>query len=154
MTLPRFALSLIVATCSMTFVVGCGGPDGPTFHPVKGKVTLDGEPVVGAEVAFFPKDEEGGPQSGGTTNEQGEFELFGPVGKNGAVAGEHMVSVSCPFDVTMGSAGDGQDPGEEKESSCKIPLTYSDIHTSGLTQNVPEGGKQDVVIDLSSDHTM
>ncbi|HEY2892925.1 MAG TPA: carboxypeptidase-like regulatory domain-containing protein [Pirellulales bacterium] len=59
---------------------------------VKGRVTLGGQPLSGATVTFTPKGE--GSASRGFTNENGEYALNYAVGVDGAVIGEHIVSIT------------------------------------------------------------
>ena len=79
---------------SMLVVLGCSGhPDRPETYPVSGTVLLNGKPLEGADVAFYPKTT--GPASksaGGRTDAQGLFSLqtyFSPTDNpEGALAGE------------------------------------------------------------------
>jgi hypothetical protein len=136
---------LLAVVCVLT--AGCGGPEGPELVPVSGKVLLDGEPVPGAFVQFVPNF---GPASGGETIENGEFALMAPGNRAGAVVDSHTVTVSCPFDPSQGSSADGSTQASANGSSCNVPAIYSDVLTSDVTVVVPEEGKSDFVIELSS----
>ena len=145
-----FLFGLIIPVC----LAGCGGPDGPQFGSVQGKVMIGDEPVVGASVTLIPDDTAGttGPQSSGVTNDQGEFIVYGPSGRDGAVVGKHKVTINCPFDVTGGSSGGG-DPSAEPTGGdgCNVPPKYFDQETSGLTLTVPGDGRQNVVFTLDAE---
>jgi hypothetical protein len=72
---------------------GCGD----TFRPVKGKILVNGQPAVGAQVMFFPEgkaDINYVPPTG-TAAEDGTFTLA-TGGKPGAPAGKYVVTVVWP----------------------------------------------------------
>src|SRR5262245_52624927 len=76
---------------------GCGG--GSPFAPVSGRVTLKGQPLAGARVAFQPADTgklELAPGSVGTTDEDGRYTLkvVSTAGRSGALVGRHHVVIS------------------------------------------------------------
>jgi hypothetical protein len=80
---------------AVVFALGCGSSK---FVPVSGKVTLNGQPLANATVAFQPTGDEQtietGPGSSGKTNENGEYTLTVATGKKGAVVGKHRVLIS------------------------------------------------------------
>ena len=55
-------------------------------------VTLDGQPLAGAEVMFVPR--EGGRPATGTSDEQGKFQLTTIVNNDGALLGAHGVAIT------------------------------------------------------------
>ncbi len=57
----------------MLMLVGCG-KSGSTLAEVSGRVTLDGQPLVGAQLDFQPEHEAGSP-SFGLTDADGRYEL-------------------------------------------------------------------------------
>lgn len=66
---------------------------------VKGKVLLEGEPVVSAKVLFVPLDPqfwsgEMSPVAVGRTDPRGEFKLRTLNGTEGAVSGRHLVFIT------------------------------------------------------------
>ncbi len=146
----RFLFGLLFCVC----LIGCGGPDGPPFGLVSGKVMIGDAPVVGASVTLIPDSSAGttGPQSSGVTNEQGEFTVFGPSAREGAVVGKHKVTINCPFDITGGSSGGG-DPTMDTSGNdgCKVASKYFDQETSGLTLTVSAEGSEDVVFNLDAE---
>ena len=78
--------SLILAL----FLTGCGS-DGPERGRVKGKITLNGEPLEDADVEFQP--DEGSP-SYGMTDDRGRYDLMYTRDKRGAMIGEHTVRIT------------------------------------------------------------
>lgn len=87
----RIALGLIALPLMFA---GCN--DGYNTVPVSGTVTLDGEPLAGVEVVYFPMPTEEtanvGPFSVGTTDAQGKYTLKTRYDEDGAVIGEHRVT--------------------------------------------------------------
>jgi hypothetical protein len=71
--------------------LGCGSNDGPESVEVRGKVTVNGQPVEGLKVLFRLPD---GPQAIGTTNTEGAYELVLPGGVKGAQVGSNIVSIT------------------------------------------------------------
>ncbi len=65
----------IVALLGATFVWGCGGDKLPT---VKGKVTLDGQPLENGAISFVPADGATATAGGVITN--GEYSIEVPPG--------------------------------------------------------------------------
>jgi hypothetical protein len=72
-------------------LVGCG-KSGPEIAPVHGRVTLDGQPLLNADVQFQPD----GAQrpSTGRTDANGHYELMYRRGQVGALVGQHSVRIS------------------------------------------------------------
>lgn len=75
-------------------IAGCGG--GPSFNPVSGKLTIDGQIPANVQVSFYPVDGKGPIASGAVDATSGRYELTssGGVGKpagKGAVAGKYKV---------------------------------------------------------------
>lgn len=89
----RFLLSLAL----LTAIVGCSNavPKAELF-PVKGRVTLKGQPLTGCTLILIPVKPTPGVDDGysGVLNEKGEFELASMSGKAGAAAGRYKVTFS------------------------------------------------------------
>jgi hypothetical protein len=83
---------LVLASCAV-LCCGCGGgaSDTPELGQVSGTVTLDGQPLAGANLEFVPQ--EGGRPSVGTTDEAGHYELRYSQDEPGAKVGTHTVSI-------------------------------------------------------------
>lgn len=132
--LPVAAL-LVAAT-------GCGAKqDGFDYQPVTGKVTMDGQPLAGATVAFIPQSNalESGRPSTGMTDESGTFTLTSMGGQDGAVVGDHVVSISTKV-IDMDT--------QELLSQETVPRKYND--RSELTFTVPLNGSDDADFALES----
>lgn len=83
--------------CMPFVVAGCDG--GAPMAPVSGEVTYLGKPVEGATITFVPRTrpKEGNATAVGKTDATGRFRLvtnFGSTTRDGAVLGEHAVTIS------------------------------------------------------------
>lgn len=148
-------LPLLVLGC---LVAGCG-PRTPATIPVRGVVILDGKPVEGATVGFTPT--EGVRPATGSTNALGEFSLTTFAPGDGALPGQHTVTVSKikstgqQFDMSSVPAGSNAMPlsGSTTPGGIKIqwvvPPKYADPKTSGFTVEV-KSGMEPVKLELSS----
>lgn len=81
----------------MLLLAGCGGSEFEMVS-VSGTITLDGEPLEGAEVVFAPmeikKQAIVGPASIGLTDANGKYSLKTTKGVEGAMVTNHTVAVS------------------------------------------------------------
>lgn len=83
------AVALSVSLLSLT---GCGGPgDQPELGQVSGTVTLDGKPLRGIEVVFYP---DSGRPARGRTNSEGKYELRYIRDTMGAKVGHNRVEIA------------------------------------------------------------
>jgi hypothetical protein len=73
----------------LCLMVGCG-PGTPRTMPVKGVVIFQGSPLAEADVAFTPT---GGRPATGRTDAAGRFTLTTFKTNDGAVIGQHVVTV-------------------------------------------------------------
>ncbi len=129
---------------AVLLATGCGGGpgDGLVLGRVEGVVTLDGEPLPNAHVAFAPKESDGA-TSTATTDETGHYELRYKRDMMGAVVGKHSVRI-----WTVDDEGDqideltGQPIPRPKEI---VPATYNE--QSDLERNV-EDGEQTIDFEL------
>lgn len=78
------------AVIGLVLWAGCGAKSDPDLSSVRGKITLDGKPLVGARVEFTPLS---GSPSYGTTDEQGAYSLRFTRDRQGATVGTHVVRI-------------------------------------------------------------
>ncbi|WP_166823755.1 carboxypeptidase-like regulatory domain-containing protein [Thalassoroseus pseudoceratinae] len=129
-------------TCGiLTLSVGCGAFGGAEVGEVTGKVTLDGEPLSDAEVAFVPTS--GGTTSTGYTSEDGSYLLVYDAERDGAEVGEHTIRVTR----IQPEAQDGETPKQYE----KLPASYN---TESELKIEVKSGSQTVDIPLKSDGTV
>jgi hypothetical protein len=140
--------SLIVLASLL--ISGCANSDRPKLAKVSGTVTLDKMPVEGAAVMFMPVG--GGRPAQGLTDAQGKFTLTTFEDGDGAIIGEHKVTVTKMQVTGAKATADGlsgtTEAGEIKEVWL-VPQIYSVPETSGLTAKV-EKGMQPVVLELKN----
>jgi hypothetical protein len=158
MRLPRtiYAAGILLVAVAAS---GCG----TKTVKVEGTVTLDGQPVPGAMVIFYPED--GGPQANALTDADGAFRLTTFNTGDGAMPGSHKVTVSKQKgkeDTTVGvhpedpdsmhkaiSGAIGKDPRKElNKPPNTLPPDYGDKSKTPLKYQVPADGA--IKIELKS----
>jgi hypothetical protein len=141
-TLGMFLLSCLISTS------GCGS-SGTETVPVTGKVTCKGQPVVKASVVFMPVTSTGGGRPAtGETDANGMYSLSTFEVNDGAVPGEHRVSIVIVSDEPE------PPPGAKEARFWKPPLQpfadkYTQPETSGLTATVERGKENSLDFDLA-----
>jgi hypothetical protein len=111
---------------------------------VSGRITLDGQPVTGAQVVFVPQrrgsDNEAGYYSMGETDSDGRYSLrtLEKDRRQGAVVAAHRVFISkIQIDKTTGNDKQG------------IPSPYNDERTTPFEFTVEPGGSDQADFALS-----
>jgi len=92
-----------IALLSITpFCFGCGGQQLPPVGEVTGRITMDGNALAGASIAFVP---ESGRTSFAMTDADGRYELTYLDDVKGALVGRHRVIITSisPEDPEMGA---------------------------------------------------
>lgn len=90
-SLPIQAFGLIAAML-LPLVTGCTKDGRPPLSAVHGRVTLDGKPLAHASVVFHPAS--GVRESGGTTDENGEYQLKYIGDVMGGAVGSNTVRIT------------------------------------------------------------
>ena len=145
---------------------GCRDSGLPEVVPVTGSVSFQGKPLAGATVTFFAKEGKlaAGELAFGTTDAEGHFRLRSQAGPtealNGAIAGEHRVTISklvppqgmteevyqqkVEAEKAAGESGVYGAPREVVPPRVELlPGQYSDAQQTTLTASVKEGEKND-----------
>src|SRR5208337_3207675 len=91
-SLPRLAVAVLCGMMGLLAIAGCRGSQRPELGRVHGRVTMDGQPLCRAGIAFQPKDK--GRESYAVTDVNGEYELSYFRGVKGAGVGENSVRVT------------------------------------------------------------
>jgi hypothetical protein len=117
---------------------GCGGEANTTpTVPAEGTVTFKGQPLENGSIQFLP--DKGRPAMGKITN--GHFVMTTNTEGDGAPPGTHKVIVTSTQDVPQ--------KGGDTTTKSLIPNKYGDPGQSGLSVEVPAGGKKDIAIELN-----
>jgi hypothetical protein len=131
----------------LLLALGCGSRK---FAPVSGKVTLNGEPLANALVAFNPipkgGSSEAGPGSIGTTDANGEFTLRVRPDQPGALVGNHRVGITAM--VPAAGDTDARQPRRRGSATKPLPRRYNEETT--LTFEVPSAGTDQAIFELKS----
>jgi hypothetical protein len=109
-------------------LVGCVDSSSD-LAPVSGRITLDGEPLAGAEVIFLPllPGFEYAPESVAVTATDGTYQLeVFNSGKRGAVVGRHRVEIRLgEVDTNEVDGLSTSEKAMRNESDC-LPPRYND----------------------------
>jgi len=110
---------------------------------VEGLVTLDGVPVEGAEIMFFPLSDEIGEGATGTSDSQGRYRLSSVRGApgRGVPTGEYGVTVSKRVITELPEPifNPADDSFERFRIEERIPSVYHEIHSTPLRATVVTG---------------
>jgi hypothetical protein len=137
----RWPSVVILLAVALAAASGCG--DGRLKRArVTGVVIYHSKPVEGAGVTFYPHD---GAIASGVTDANGRFTLttFARKGNDGALLGEHVVTVSK-------YVPDPKDPRPEplKARIPVLPPAYSSLVKSPLRAKVTAEGPNDFRLEL------
>ncbi|MBA3485419.1 MAG: carboxypeptidase regulatory-like domain-containing protein [Pirellulales bacterium] len=130
----RLIAALAVALICCT---GCGS-ETPPMAPVKGKVLLDGQPLMSGRVSTVPA---AGRGSNGTIQSDGTFELSTYGDGDGALIGLHTVSVVARAPGTGGPEG--------QRGKLLVPERYTSDLSSELTIEVKADEENAPVLELT-----
>lgn len=152
----------IITLIALSVLAGCGGAaDRPDLVPVKGTVLLNGQPVSGATVTFS---NEKAPRSAqGVTDAEGKFQLTSYDTNDGAIEGEHSITitkaaaVSDSSQITQANAMEmmkkntGAMKGKlsDQKPEMVLPAKYADAKTSGEKRTVKKGDSNDFKLELT-----
>ncbi|MBD3675431.1 MAG: hypothetical protein HUJ26_18100 [Planctomycetaceae bacterium] len=150
----RKSLSFIVMLLSVTLITGCGmGSQTPDLSPVKGVVTVEGQPVPEGQVTFVPDSTQGtrGPSFVGELQKNGTFSVRGPNGVEGAIPGTYHVVINRPAVSSadlMKAAQERKVNRSEFKKSSLIPLVYETPNSTPLKVIVEPEKPNEYAFDL------
>jgi len=134
-------------------LIGCGGGTDKwvegreKVHAVSGKVTFDGKPVEGAVVMFISVSKPISAQ--GLTDASGVYRLTTYEQNDGAVSGEHKVTVRKTEYLEVRSANwTEEEPAMIKKAKELLPIEYATEKTTTLKKSVPEDGAKELNIEF------
>ncbi|QDU37005.1 hypothetical protein Mal4_13080 [Maioricimonas rarisocia] len=135
---------------AVLMLCGCA-KEGPEYAsdlvPVRGTVTLDGQPLADATVMFLAKQGESR-QTFAMTDSSGQFALATGAGLEGALPGEYDVLIT-KFVMPDGSPAPPDVAPMDVGAVEALPPQYSSPSSMTLTATIPESGG-DVAFDLLS----
>ena len=156
-----FAVGMLMLASA---AIGCGDASRGEVYPVSGKVTIGGQPVEGAQINFMTP--ESSRVARGMTDASGEYTLTTYSTGDGAVAGDHSITIVKPSAAEDTSAMSSEDymsamqgnegkentdllGGSGEDSSNGIPAKYGKPEESGLIRTVVAGETNVFDFDLS-----
>lgn len=128
-------------------LLGCG-PSGPELGRVTGRVMMEGQPVTAGSVSFWPGD---GRPARGSIAEDGTYELTTFKRNDGALVGEHRVTIKATrlsepvpeLDSTAAEIAHFSRKGAKRIRAAHVtwvvPEEYSEVDTSPLVATVVSG---------------
>jgi len=125
----RYCLLLLALALPALAIAGCGG-DRPDLGTVHGVVTVDGQPVEGAEIRFEPADASSR-GAWGISGPDGRYQLFYIRDIKGAPVGE------CTVRITTATEGRGE----------MLPPTY---HVQSTLKRTVEPGDNEINFNLKT----
>ena len=141
-----------------TVVVGCSGKEWPPTNKTTGTVTLDGQPLEGATVSFFPKGDFS--PANGKTDSAGRFEMTTFNSNDGAMTGSFDVTVAQYPEVQIETTPEGKPWTEDMESDApaeldmgdgnSLPEKYADREKPVFTATVVDSDSNEFNFELSS----
>jgi hypothetical protein len=147
--LPRWFLALLIpAAC-----VGCS-KSSHDLAPVRGVVTIDGQPFAGGKVMFAPvakgESRNAGRAAFGRLQPDGTFTLTSYDADDGAVVGEHWATLIRLEDVSLGegasTAANALPPFSRVTYSQRItvlPDQENEVTLAFTRQDIARYGEQD-----------
>lgn len=164
--ISSLAILFLAGLFSISTLVGCGGSSSNA--PVSGVVTLDGDPLSGIRVTFYPEPATGnsapGPYSTAVTDSEGKFSLVDRYENPGAMVWLHRVEFEWDemdeqalSDAMEGADGDGSADRTavnaakaQQKKFRKIPRNYGEGGAQQFVIEVPAGGLESYSLEMTS----
>lgn len=130
------------AVLGLILIFGASGCSQSDTIKVTGTVTFDGKPAEEAEVMFTPTT---GRMASGVTDSNGRFELSTNSPKDGAMPGDHKVTIVQYYP-----------PGKPPPMTpgplpSRFPTKYGDLSQTPFSAKVERGGKNDFTFDMKAE---
>ncbi|MBM4005011.1 MAG: carboxypeptidase regulatory-like domain-containing protein [Planctomycetes bacterium] len=149
--MPRVFALRVVLILAAILVVGCGSKNGTV--PVAGTVTLDGQPLPNAALAFHSADGKGRAATA-RSGANGEFKISSYGDGDGIVPGEYKILVFGANPDNQASADKMNMDGKRRVASLKeggVHANYTNIAKTPLKMNIQ--GKESITVALKKDGT-
>jgi hypothetical protein len=138
-------------------LAGCGGDPqiGGKVYPVKGKLTVGGQPVANVTVNLYPVDKAGAIASG-TTKTDGTFQLYNADAREGAMAGKYKVvlvqgqdraAAEAAYKSASGGGAAGANGQRGPTVASNLPEAYLKQDTTPKEVDIT-AGSNDLKLDL------
>ncbi len=137
-------LSVVLVAIAGMATLGCGSADN--MAPVKGVVTVGGEPVPSGTIQFIPAS--GGRPATGQIGSDGSYALSTKTPGDGVPPGEYKVIIEAK-QTSGGGGGDISVPSGPVKVTWLAPQKYSTVASSDLTATV-ESGTNEINFPLDS----
>ncbi|MGL6195075.1 MAG: carboxypeptidase-like regulatory domain-containing protein [Thermoguttaceae bacterium] len=156
--MKKLNIFTLLAICVVfsSSILGCN--KGPALIPVSGKVTLNGEPLEGANVSFSPKHIGNGDAAVGVTDANGLYKLqiMDPKAKvgGGTTKGEYTVTIRKSLVEWDGKSYVQGMGNSEPARATTVRELMPQIYTSDATtpfSAVVEKGKKNYDFDVVSE---
>ncbi len=123
----------LVAIVLVALLLGCNRVERLPTAPTRGVILFDNQPVASAHVTFTP---ERGRSASAETKSDGSFVLGTYDPDDGAIVGEHFVTVTARDAGEVNTPGA---PGIARPGRSRLPERYGNTGTSGLRYKVEPG---------------
>jgi len=146
------------ALAGLVMLAGCGGDPqiGGKVYPVKGKLTVGGQPAADVSVNLYPNDKSL-PIASGTTKPDGTFQVFNSDGREGAMAGKYKVVLkqnqskeaakAAYASASSGGGGAAGGPTQGPTAATNLPEAYLKQETTPKEVDIV-AGDNDLKLDL------
>lgn len=136
-------------------VVSAGCDSANPVYPVQGKVTFEGNDLVGGgSIAFVPLGNQAGKTAGGEIAADGTYKLTTYKQGDGSMAGEFRVVITQVVEREPEPSRDGEKPGipvTVVAPADRIPAIYSDHQQSPLIATVENKSLNEINFNLKRD---
>jgi hypothetical protein len=143
----RWAIGSAFLVCAV-LLTGCSNTNA--VYPVKGKISFEGQPMMGGgSIALYPLSGQKGKMAGGIVAEDGSYVLTTNREGDGSMPGEFRVVITQQTEQEPEATPDGQAPAKAKSvpQANRIPNVFSDpIHSPTKITVKPENNE--INIDL------
>ncbi|HZZ78046.1 MAG TPA: hypothetical protein VFE62_05990 [Gemmataceae bacterium] len=139
--------SIVVFLALCLGTLGCGKNDREPLHPVRGHIEYDGKPVPHAFLVLHPVKATGkeSTKPRAKVAEDGSFVVETYAAKDGAPAGEYVVTIEWYLSNAVAGGGESDD----LPARNYLPQRYSKVETSGLRVSVQPGKNEIPTIQLT-----
>lgn len=128
----------LLMSCLLLSLAGCGGGASENtleVYPVSGTVTVDGEPMQGISVTFFPEGTTKGNGGFGATDAEGKFTLKDRDQRDGVAEGTYRVLLTRLVKPD-GSPIGGEEMAADVGAVNQLPEVYNSPDQSPVTATV------------------